>query len=206
MFSGIIETIGIISHLQNLQSCLELTISPVMIFDDLKVGDSVAVNGVCLTVTSFTTESFKVVAVPETLRLTNLGELASGREVNLERSLKVGSRNGGHNVQGHVDFCAEVLALTMDGEQALMAEFSCLPTHRKYIVNKGYVTIDGMSITVIDVKPASFTVTFIPHTQQVTNVKHYQVGTRINIEVDIMGKYLERYLENYRGSLIHDAS
>jgi riboflavin synthase len=197
MFSGIVETIGVIQHFEIIRDCLHVTLRPNLCFDDLKIGDSVAVNGVCLTVTAFDARQFSVVIVPETLRLTNLAALTVGAAVNLERSLNFNARIGGHCVQGHVDTRAEIKALTADGEAALIATIQVAPTIAKYIVKKGYVAIDGMSITVMDVSINSFTVTFIPHTQAVTIVNLYRTGTQVNIEVDIMGKYIEKLLGAY---------
>ncbi len=194
MFSGIVETIGVIQQVELIQQCLHVTLRPESRFDDLKLGDSVAVNGVCLTVTAFDAEIFNVVIVPETLRLTNLDALKVGAAVNLERSLQVNARIGGHSVQGHVDTRAVITALISDGGAALIATIETTPALTKYIVKKGYVAIDGMSITVMDVSENSFTVTFIPHTQAVTIVSQYRVGTPVNIEVDIMGKYIEKLL------------
>jgi riboflavin synthase len=197
MFSGIVETIGVILQAEFIQNCLHVTLRPQMTFDDLNLGDSVAVNGVCLTVTAFDADKFNVVIVPETLRLTNLATLEVGATVNLERSVKVNVRIGGHCVQGHVDTHAAITALTPDGGAALIATIQAAPALTKYIVKKGYVAIDGMSITVMDVSESFFTVTFIPHTQAVTIVNQYRVGTPVNIEVDIMGKYVEKLLGAY---------
>jgi riboflavin synthase len=197
MFSGIVETIGSIQRVEFIHDCLHVTLRPSIIFDDLNLGDSVAVNGVCLTVTAFDAQAFSVVIVPETLRLTNLDTLKESAIVNLERSMKVNARIGGHNVQGHVDTRAQITALTPDGDAALIATIQVTPQLAKYIVKKGYVAIDGMSITVMDVSKDFFTVTFIPHTQAVTIVNQYQVGTQVNIEVDIMGKYIEKLLGAY---------
>jgi riboflavin synthase len=194
MFSGIVETIGFIKQLVNLQDCLQLTISPQLSFTDLHIGDSVSVNGVCLTVTRFDATSFDVTIVPETLRLTNLGNLEINSLVNLERALPANGRFGGHYVQGHVDGIAEIIDLTIDGKQALLVTIKTTPALSKYIVNKGYITLDGMSITVIKAKADAFTVTFIPHTQAATIVQHYQIGTQINLEVDILAKYVEKLL------------
>jgi riboflavin synthase len=197
MFSGIVETIGFIQRAEFIHDCLHATLRPNIAFDDLNLGDSVAVNGVCLTVTAFDAQEFNVVIVPETLRLTNLDALKEGAIVNLERSMRVNARIGGHNVQGHVDTRAQITALIPDGDAALIATIQVARALTKYIVKKGYVTIDGMSITVMDVSKDFFTVTFIPHTQAVTIVNQYQVGTQVNIEVDIMGKYIEKLLGAY---------
>lgn len=197
MFSGIVETTGLITHIHLEDGCKHFSISPVTLFDDIIIGDSIAINGICLTVTHFTDTTFHVTAVPETLRLTNLNDLNVNDIVNLERSLKMGDRIGGHNVQGHVDGCGQVAEMHYDDSTALLIKFSIPEKLSRYIVAKGYITIDGMSITVIDTGLDWFTVTFIPHTQAVTNIKHYAVGKSVNLEVDILGKYIEKMLGAY---------
>lgn len=198
MFGGIVEGTGVVVANLTKGECIELVIQPNHVFDDVAIGDSVSVNGVCLTLTSIRDQHFSVDVVPETLKKTNLSSLMMGDIVNLERSLKLQSRIGGHYVQGHVDFTAEILSVTQDGDDALLVEISYPKNFGNYLVNKGYVTLDGMSITLIEVKERSFTVTFIPHTQQVTIVKRYQPGTKVNVEVDILGKYVEKMLAGYR--------
>jgi riboflavin synthase len=197
MFSGMVETIGIITDLIHQNGCKHFTITPTQRFDDLTVGDSIAVNGACLTVTQFTPHSFNVTAVPETLRITNLDKLYMQNPVNLERSLKASSRIDGHNVQGHVEAMGQILAITPDHSDAWLVKISLPHQLAKYVVPKGYITLDGMSITVIEATPEWFTVTFIPHTQAVTITKHYTPGAWINIEVDILGKYIEKLLGAY---------
>ncbi len=202
MFGGIVETIGCITQLTTSHDCVHLTIAPkeapTKNFNDVNIGDSIAVNGVCLTVTHIIDNTFSFTAVPQTLRLTNLGNLIVGSRVNLERSLQVNSRLGGHQVQGHIDGVGDILEMKADGEEALLVKISVPSTLAKYVVNKGYIGLDGMSITVIEAGATWFTVTFIPHTQQVTIVNEYKVGTKINIEVDVLGKYIERYMERFR--------
>lgn len=194
MFSGIVETMGVIKEVVIADGCHHLTITPSILFDDLKIGDSVAVNGVCLTVTHFTPHDFNVTVVPETLRLTNLNHIQTNDTVNLERSITLNTRLGGHYVQGHVDGTGQILEIKADHSDALLVKIS-IPAHlAKYVVPKGYITLDGMSITVIEATQNWFTVTFIPHTQAVTNVHRYEIDQLINIEVDIMGKYVERLL------------
>tara|TARA_R110000868_G_scaffold399137_1_gene672735 strand:- start:1654 stop:2250 length:597 start_codon:yes stop_codon:yes gene_type:complete len=192
MFSGIAETAGVIRHVEYSQNCLTVIIAPMLPFLDIKIGDSIAVNGVCLTVTAFTNENFTVTIVPETSRLTNLNEMVIGSLVNLERSLKVGDRIGGHYVQGHVDEVGEVASLSHDGDAALLLTIKIPTRLQRYIVPKGYVAIDGMSITVIDAQDDWFSITLIPHTQEVSIANQYKVGTKVNIEVDILSKYIEK--------------
>lgn len=198
MFSGIVECIGTIIALSIDQGCKHFVIAAKDNLDDLNIGDSIAINGVCLTITSFTEDTFSVTAVPETLRLTNLDTLEEGNIVNIERSLKVDARIGGHYVQGHVDGVGTILDIQNDHSNALLVKIS-IPAHlAKYVVNKGYISLDGMSITVIQSTTEWFTVTFIPHTQDVTIVKQYRKNIPINIEVDMMGKQIEKLLGAYQ--------
>jgi riboflavin synthase len=193
MFSGIVEAIGKINKIFPTGDCIDFTISADQQFDDLKIGDSIAINGVCLTITKLlANKCFNITAVPETLRVTNLGKLQENSPVNLERSIHAHSRLGGHYVQGHVDNIGEIIDIQKDGEEAILVKIKIPSILNKYIINKGYIGLDGMSITVIDATPEWFTVTFIPHTQQNTIVKNYQVGTLINIEVDMIAKYIEK--------------
>jgi riboflavin synthase len=197
MFSGIVEIVGVIKRLEFKDGCMHISILPQWVFDDLHMGDSVSVNGVCLTVTALEKNEFSAVIVPQTQHLTNLKSLAVGSIVNLERAVKATSRIGGHHVQGHIDTCAEIIELQADGAEALLATFAVTKDISRYIVSKGYISIDGMSITVIDATATSFTVTFIPHTLQASIAQFYRLGTRVNIEVDIMGKYIEKLLGAY---------
>ncbi len=194
MFTGIVETIGVVEHIELINECKTLKIAPDIYFSDLKINDSLSVNGVCLTITDLSDESIYLTAVPETLRLTNLGMLEKNSIVNLERSLKPDTRNSGHYVQGHVDGMGKIIEIKNEGDAQLI-KISITSSLSKYIVNKGYITIDGMSITIIKSTPEWFTVTFIPHTQNITIVKNYTVNTFVNIEVDILSKYIEKLLE-----------
>jgi riboflavin synthase len=204
MFSGIVETTGLITFLEVNNGCKHFSITPAYGFDDISIGDSISVNGVCLTVTHLDDASFNVTAVPETLRLTNLDDLSVNDPVNLERSLKVGQRISGHFVQGHIDNVGHITEVITDQKsEAWLVKINIPKNLAPYIVNKGYITIDGMSITVIQAKEDWLTVTFIPHTQAVTIVKHYEVGTRVNIEVDMLGKYLEKLYGVYAHAQPH---
>ncbi|MCE3239450.1 MAG: ribE [Gammaproteobacteria bacterium] len=199
MFSGIVSAIGIIKQIYPKIDSIDFIIQTTdtcqaAIFNHLEIGESIAVNGVCLTVTYFENDIFHVTAVPETLRLTNLGQLTENSFVNLERSITPSTRLGGHYVQGHVDAVGEILDIQPDGKAAVLVKISIPKALGKYIVTKGYITLDGMSITVIDTTDDWFTVTFIPHTQENTIVKYYQQGSKINLEVDILSKYIEKLL------------
>lgn len=193
MFGGLVEAVGIVKAETHESGCKHFSILPQIPFDDVNLGDSVAVNGVCLTVTKINGNCFDFTAVPETLALSNLGQLSVGSLVNLERSLKVNARIGGHYVQGHTDGTGEITNIQAAGA-ALLVTIKVMPELAKYIVKKGYVALDGMSITVAQIGLDELTVTFIPHTQQMTIVKNYHVGTQLNIEVDILGKYAEKLL------------
>lgn len=201
MFNGIVQQTGVISSCQMSGGCHHLVITPEMPMPDLDIGESISVNGVCLSVTSFTQDSFQISVVPETLRRTNLGGLAAGGKVNLERSMRMGDRMSGHYVQGHIDGTGRILELHHDQGDAWLLKISIPRELGKYTVAKGYIALDGMSITLIDAAPEWFTITLIPHTQAVTVARHYKVGAEINIEVDMMGKYIHRYLEAYRHDL-----
>jgi len=193
MFGGLVETLGVVLEEKMDQACKYLTIQPQLAFDDVKMGDSIAVNGVCLTVTQIKNNQFDFCLVPETLSRSNLGQLLKSSVVNLERSMKLSDRIGGHCVQGHVDAVGEIIDIQEQGSARLMSVK--MPSHLgKYIINKGYIGLDGMSITVVEAKPDYFTVIFIPHTQEVTIVNRYRVGTLVNIEVDILGKYIEKIM------------
>ncbi len=197
MFSGIVEKLGIVKTLSSNGQCWHFGIHVKNIFEDLKIGDSIAVNGVCLTVTHVEAETFFVTAVPETLRVTNLNRLRRGDSVNLERAVKPETRIGGHFVQGHVDGIGEISSLAQQGE-AWLVSFSMPKSLAKYLVNKGFITIDGMSITIIETWAKSFSVAFIPYTIQHTVVQFYRRGTKVNLEVDILAKYVEKFLEARR--------
>lgn len=194
MFSGIIEATGIIKAIEEIQDCLHAIIHLQEKWDDLHVGDSVSVNGVCLTVTKLIDNAFNVVIVPETLRLTAFKALAQNDKVNLERSLKANSRIGGHYVQGHIDSTGEIIDLKDDGKGAWLLKIKAPHHLLRYIVNKGYIGIDGMSITVNETASDWFSITLIPHTRQVTIANQYKIGSKVNLEVDILGKYIEKLI------------
>lgn len=201
MFTGIVETIGRITKCIAENECTHFTIEPNTPYRDLSLGESIAVNGTCLTVTHFDDTTFTVTAVPETLKRTNLGTLKVDSHVNLERSMTLQTRLGGHFVQGHVDTTAEIIKLEQG--EAWLVTLRIAPEFSKYIVSKGYITIDGMSITIIDTGPDWFTVTFIPHTQTVTITKNYTIGQHLNIEVDMMAKYIEKFMGAYAHANTH---
>jgi riboflavin synthase len=187
MFTGIIEEVGMAREV----SPGRLIIGSKKVLEETKPGDSMAINGVCLTVTAITGDSFSVDVMPETLRRTNLGRLHYGDTVNLERALLVGGRLGGHFVQGHVDDIGKVLSITPDGK-ALIVKFSASSKLLRYIVNKGFIAVDGVSLTVINPDVFSFSVSLVDYTKNQTTLSKKKPGDVINLEVDILAKYVER--------------
>ena len=187
MFTGIVEEVGSVRAVGDGR----LVIGASEVLSDVKVGDSIAVNGACLTVTTHDDSSFSVDVVPETLRRTNLGELEIGSPVNLERSMPVYGRFGGHMVQGHVDGTATIHSIREEGD-ALMVVFDAPTSLMRYVVEKGFIAVDGASLTIVNCDNFSFSVTIIPHTQENTVFKHKKAGDSVNLEVDIMAKYIER--------------
>jgi riboflavin synthase len=199
MFSGIVEEIGTIKQITVEAVCTRFTVTATQILQDIHIGDSIAVNGVCLTVIAFDNTTFDIQAIPETLNVTNLGQLQVGSAVNLERSILPTTRIGGHMVQGHVDAVCQLLALEQ-GKEGTVARFSLPEALLPFIVKKGYVALDGMSLTVVSCSQTEFTVAFIPHTVAVTIVQYYQPGQGINLEVDMAGKYIHQFLSQYYAS------
>ncbi len=193
MFTGIVEEMGTVVTLTHGARSATLTVSSSIIHADARLGDSIAVNGCCLTVVEIADSHLTFEAVPETLARTNLGTLQPGDKINLERSLAVGGRLGGHFVQGHIDGLGEILALTLD-DNALIFEIS-VPEHlRRYCVEKGSVAVDGVSLTIASVLPHGFTLWTIPHTRAVTTLGIREAGDSVNIECDLLGKYIERLI------------
>lgn len=193
MFSGIVEETGVVERLVERPGGTTLKVRAETVLEGIKIGDSIAINGVCLTVVNFAAGSFDVELAPETLRKTSLQALQANDAVNLERSLAVNGRLGGHFVQGHIDSTAEVVALQADGE-GVMITFRAPVALMKYVVPKGYIAIDGMSLTVVDTGTDWFTISFILHTRAVTVAQYYRSGRQVNLEVDILGKYIEKLL------------
>ena len=192
MFTGIVEEIGKIKKIVEILMGKRLFISAQTVLHNVKIGDSIAVNGTCLTVTEFNNEGFWVEVVAETLRCTNLGFLHEGTPVNLESSLTLQKAMGGHLLQGHIDGTGKILEISTEGEAQLLK--ISYPKHlRPYIVTKGFIAVDGMSLTVIAVTEDYFTLTFIPHTLKVTVAGNYAVGSSVNLESDIMARYAENF-------------
>jgi riboflavin synthase len=199
MFTGIIEETGKITR----ASPGRLVISAINVLEGLQLGDSLAVNGTCLTVIGFDDSSFSVDVMPETLRRTNLGRLAAGDEVNLERALALGGRLGGHLVQGHIDATGWVRAVRRDGEARLL-EVEAPAEVMAYIVEKGFITVDGISLTVTGRGDGSFSVSIVDFTGRRTTIGQRQVGDTVNLEVDIMAKYVEQLTKSARSGVTAD--
>lgn len=187
MFTGIVEEVGIVRS-----SVLGgLTIAARTVMPTLQVGGSISVNGACLTVTVLKPDAFTVDVVPETRRRTNLGSLRPGDSVNLERPLRADGRMDGHIVQGHVDQTGTITEISADGE-ALLVRFDAPWQIMRYVVAKGFVAVDGVSLTVVHCDDNGFSVTVIPHTRDHTVFGSRTVGDAVNVEVDILAKYVER--------------
>lgn len=202
LFTGIVEEMGIVREVEVLENGgFEMTVEASTVLEDVKLGDSIAVNGTCLTVTRFNSASFSVGLAPETLRRTSLGEAAVGSPVNLERSLQPSSRMGGHFVQGHVDGTGTIESMEPE-EDSLWVKVKTSPELLRYIVPKGYIAVDGTSLTVVDVldDENAFTFMLIAYTQQHIVVPRKKIGAAVNLEVDIVGKYVERMMKGYNAS------
>lgn len=193
MFTGIIEEIGKVVSFKKSAHGADLKISAKTVLEDVKLGESIAVNGVCETVVAFDNTTFEVNVSDETLRVSNLSNLKQGDFVNLERALKLSDRLSGHIVSGHVDLTTKFIKKEKLGEFYNM-EFAVTPDFRKYIVKKGSITINGISLTIADIKPESFVVAVIPHTFENTNLKELKNNDIVNIETDILANYIENFV------------
>jgi len=203
MFTGIIEEIGIVKSVRKLNHASVLTIAAGKVLGDMKVGDSINTNGVCLTVTSFSFEGFTVDVMPETFTRSGLSALAAGQKVNLERALRLADRLGGHIVSGHIDGVGK-LARTWKDENAVWFTITADPSILRYIVEKGSVALDGISLTVVRADQRSFDVSVIPHTQHETTLLSKTTGSVLNIECDILGKYVEKLVHGEKDKLSVD--
>jgi riboflavin synthase len=190
MFTGIVEEIGTVIEAGRERLAFEAH----NVLEGMKMGDSIAVNGVCLTVVSPENHSFSVNVMPETLRSTNLGGLYQGDQVNLERALTLGGRLGGHLVLGHVDDAVEVLDVNGE-ESARIVRISAPDKLMPYIVGKGFVAVDGVSLTIADLDDSSFVVSLVAYTRQNTTLERKRPGDMVNLEVDILAKYVENLKE-----------
>ena len=199
MCTGIIEEIGEIAGVKRGQVSSRLAIRGKKIFSDLKLGDSVAVNGVCLTATSISGDIFEADVMAETLRRTNLGGFSTGTRVNLERAMAAGGRFGGHIVSGHIDGTGRVSSLVRE-ENAVWVRIDAEDKILRYIIEKGSIAIDGISLTVAETGPGYFKVSIIPHTGEETTLLRRRPGDIVNLENDVVGKYVERLLNFSAGN------
>lgn len=193
MFTGIVEEIGKVVNIKKGAKSSVLTIQGKKIFQDLNIGDSVAVNGVCLTARTFSRNTFTADVMNETLNRSSLGNLRNGSYVNLERAMLANGRFGGHIVSGHIDGTGSIVKIQKD-DNAIWYTISASEDLMKYIVEKGSIAIDGISLTVAKVNNKSFSVSIIPHTAEETILSHRSVGDNVNLENDIIGKYVEKLI------------
>lgn len=195
MFTGIVEEMGTVARLQRVGAGYDLTIRAKTVLEGTNLGDSIAINGTCLTVTHLSPATFTVGLSPETRGRTNLVQLKEGQQVNLERALTPSTRMGGHFVQGHVDGVGTVTAFRPDAD-ALWVTIAAPADLMRYIVPKGFIALDGVSLTVVDVTDQTFTVTLVAYTQQHITLPKQTAGYKVNIEVDILGKYVEKIMSH----------
>lgn len=193
MFTGIIEEIGKIKAVRHAGRSVVLEIEARKVLEDTRVGDSIATNGVCLTVTAMGNDFFSADVMPETMSRSNLGKLKPGERVNLERALCLNSRLGGHLVAGHIDGTGRITDKVQD-EIAIWLTVSAAPELLRYIIEKGSITIDGVSLTIAAVGDSSFKVSIIPHTQEETTLTTKRIGEVVNLENDMIAKYVEKLM------------
>ena len=194
MFTGIVEEMGVVQSVDRTLAGTRLTILASRILDDLPIGASVSVNGACLTVVNHSNQNFSTEVSPETLSVTTLGDLAVGTPVNLERAMRVNQRLGGHLVAGHVDAVGNVRSRQQDGN-AIVLTIEAPKDILRYCVQKGSIAIDGISMTINNVTDRTFSLSVIPHTAKETTLGLKQPGDGVNLEADLIGKYVERLLQ-----------
>lgn len=193
MFTGIIEEIGIVDRISKGTKSAQITIKAEKVLDEVKLGDSISTNGVCLTVVDFGKCRFTIDVMPETMRRSNLKNLKSGSKVNLERAMRLGDRFGGHIVSGHIDGVGVIKAIEEE-DNATWVSIESTQEVMKYIINKGSIAIDGTSLTVANVEDNIFKVSIIPLTKEETTLLSKKIGSEVNLECDMVGKYIERFM------------
>lgn len=193
MFTGIIEETGTVQSFQKLEKAWRLKLAASLVLKDLSLGDSIAVNGCCLTVVNFASATVEFDLLEETVRLTNFSALQPGSKVNLERSLSFGGKMGGHFVTGHIDGQGVIEVFEKRGSDSYL-KVKCPEASGKNLIHKGSIAIDGISLTVAEVEGDCFAVWLIPHTCEVTNLSTRQAGQSVNLEFDMLGKYVEKLL------------
>jgi riboflavin synthase len=201
MFTGLIEETGEILEIKRGAKSARMKIAAQKVLEDVKIGDSICVNGICLTVTNFDASSFSVDVMPETVKASSLKEAGSKTKVNLERAMALGGRFGGHIVAGHIDGTGSIISKNRD-ENAVRIKISADKSLLKYIINKGSVALDGVSLTVASLGPDWFEVSIIPLTAKDTNLLDKRAGDPINIECDQVGKYIERLMKFSKNSVM----
>ncbi len=194
MFTGLIEEIGKIKAITKLNGGLKITVIADLIMNDVKIDDSIAIEGVCQTVVACNSNSFDVVAIEETMRKTNFAKLKANSKVNLERALTLNTRLGGHLVQGHVDCIGTVDSVVKEGTSYLVS-IKFPNEFQKYIIPVGSICINGVSLTAARVEGTKFTVAIIPHTWDVTTIGNLKTGDIVNLEFDLIGKYIEKQMQ-----------
>jgi len=194
MFTGLVEELGLVTALESSGDGIRLRIGAETVMDDITMGASIAINGVCLTVVEFDDAHFSVDAVPETMDRSSLGSLDVGSTVNLERSVRAEDRLGGHIVQGHVDATTTITAIEAYDDGSWRYHFALDADTAPYVVEKGSITVDGISLTIASLEPEQFSIAIIPHTAEVTTLGSRKVGDLVNLEVDVLAKYVERQL------------
>ncbi|WP_274651698.1 riboflavin synthase [Paenibacillus humicola] len=194
MFTGLIEEVGSLKRSYRQGEAMMLTIEASKVLEDAAIGDSISVGGVCLTVTELAGSTFTVDVMPQTYRHTNLKDLRPGERVNLERAMQAGGRFGGHIVQGHVDGTGEVVSRTADANAVVFTIRPNDSSLMRYVIPQGSITLDGISLTVVEADKASFSVSIIPHTLRETALQFRQPGSVVNIECDVLGKYVDHLL------------
>ena len=205
MFTGIIEEIGKIKSIERHSNIIKLTIAAKKIMSDMHIGDSISTNGICLTVTTFNESSFTVDVMPETMMMTNFKNLKVNDSVNLERALAANGRLGGHIVSGHIDGIGTIIRKYND-DKAIRMSFSTSPSILELIVKKGSIAIDGISLTVTDVDSTSFSVSIIEHTQGETTLTSKKIGDTVNLENDVIGKYVQKMFAGTRNNANSDTN
>lgn len=200
MFTGIVEEVGKIKHVVSGRTSGEIAVYASKVLEGTKIGDSIAVNGVCLTVTSITADGFTADVMPETLRRSNLGRLRSGDTVDLERAMAANGRFGGHIVSGHIDGVGQIIENQNEGN-AVWVRIQASKEILKLIVEKGSIAVDGISLTVAEVGSTDFKVSVIPHTGSETILLTKRPGEQVNLENDIIGKYIRRLMQPESSSL-----
>ena len=194
MFTGLVEELGRVAALEPSGDGIRLRIDAETVLDDIELGASIAINGVCLTVVDFDNTSFSIDAVPETMDRSNLNELEPESMVNLERAVRASDRLGGHIVQGHVDATTRIIEIEPYDDGSFRYDFELSDELAPYVVEKGSITLDGISLTIASLGDDQFSIAVIPHTAEVTTLGSRRVGDELNVEVDVLAKYVERHL------------